>query len=485
MISISRFDGPLSMNEIDRLRWENAQLHQRMKEFEGRATIRATLVSLEDGVAVFAGGGGVFEQKVGAWAKDAKPGMEARLEKDTLRPLNFTDAALMGCPVVVALRVFDGYVEVQAGPGTVCARIGHQPVKPGDRIVLSKQGEIVIRNLGPGGTARVHVSATNVTWDDIGGLDHAKRELREAIEEPVKHAAIYKRFGKNRCKGIALSGPPGVGKTMLAKAAATTLADLHGASANKSGLITTKGPELLSKFVGDSESNVRALFQSARAHFETHGYPAIMLIEEADGILGKRGLTKWEGMERTIVPQFLAEMDGLDDTGALVLLCTNRIDALDDAFLRDGRIDKKIDIQRPDVEDCAAILAKHLEGRPLKGEAKTLAALTAEAFWHPNTALYMIRTKSGKDRRVTLGDLSSGALCFGIVEAATQLAIRRAVAGEDDGAITGKDLLEGVKLKCEEQRHLMHEADISRIVEAELRADDVKSVDRLKGKNTK
>src|SRR5262249_7038614 len=153
-------------------------------------------------------------------------------------------------------------------------------------------------------------------------------------EDPILHRDLYRALGQKPLKGILLEGPTGVGKTHLARAMATGVCALHNAKPAESGLLVTKGPELLNKYIGESEAGVRRLFESARRHHKEHGCPAIVLLDEADALLGKRGSTRWEGMERTIVPQFLAEMDGMEESHAFVVLTTNRADMLDEAILR-------------------------------------------------------------------------------------------------------------------------------------------------------
>ena len=265
-----------------------------------------------------------------------------------------------------------------------------------------------------------------------------QRQLREAIEDPVLHAKLYKTFGKKPCKGIALHGPAGCGKTMLARAAATALAKVHGKKAAPSGFQYVKGPELLHGIVGSSEGNVRALFAASRNHFAEHGYPALIFLDEADGLLTARGRTPWEGMERTVVPMFLAEMDGLEGTGATVLLATNRPDTIDPAFMRDGRIDRKIEIRRPNEAECADIFAKCLKGKPAQLGIPELAA--RELF----DGRHFLRTRevpadglvaspyggnqTTRRERVPLSSMVSGAMVAGIVDRAAQRALRFAIA---------------------------------------------------------
>jgi ATP-dependent 26S proteasome regulatory subunit len=302
-------------------------------------------------------------------------------------------------------RISGEFFEYLDGGLPRAARMGSMKLEAQDRVLLDSFGDIGLRKLERL-KSKVHSKPTGVTWDDVGGLADVKRELREAIEDPVQHKDLYKQFGHVAPKGILLSGFPGCGKTLVAKACATALAAVHGRKA-EGAFIYAKGPEILNKFVGESEAHVRLFFETARRHFQEYGFPAILFLDEADALLGKRGATRWEGMERTIVPQFLAEMDGLDDTGALVLVATNRPDQLDDAFLRDGRIDRRVHVPRPNREEAEDILNVHLRKKP--GEALALARLGAELVFSEERLVQKV----------------SGALLGGLVHRSAQIAIRR------------------------------------------------------------
>jgi ATP-dependent 26S proteasome regulatory subunit len=273
------------------------------------------------------------------------------------------------------------------------------------------------------------------------------------------------------------------GKTMLAKAAATAIADLHGRGSAATGFCYIRGPELLNKFVGDSEQGLRRTFEGARAHYREHGYPAILCFDEADAILGRRGAGRQEGMERTMVPMFLAEMDGIEETGAFVMVLTNRPDTLDPAVVREGRLDLKILMKRPGEPECAAILARQLTGVPLDIEDVTsrrdaMGEIGAREIFAPRHAVYCIRTKSGKgDRRVNLSHWASGAMCGGLVSRATTLAIRRERETGEESGITPGDLAKAADQLCGEHRILDHAPDLEEIAR-ELRGD-LKSIDKV------
>ena len=348
-------------------------------------------------------------------------------------------------------------VTVNADTRTVIYYLSKSEPKAGDRIILDYHGLIVQRNLGSHDTSHALTEDTRVTWDDIGGQEEAKRALQEAIVEPVTKKKIYERFGMRSSKGVLLHGASGTGKTLLARACATALADLYGKTSLSSGFIYVKGPELLNKWLGETEANIRRIFASAREHKEKHGYPAIVFVDEADALLGRRGSMGpgYEGMERTLVPQFLAEMDGMTSSGAFVLLATNRPDILDPAVVRDGRIDRKVHVSRPTEKDAASIFDRLLKDRhPVTGMT---GADCARSLFSPFRILWNVKLKtdSGEERTssFTLGHLASGAMVAGVVDRATQRAIRaEAKYIELSHIISAVDEVE------EEQAQLAHDA---------------------------
>jgi len=223
-----------------------------------------------------------------------------------------------------------------------------------------------MRRVKPSTGREVFRDVADVRWSDVGGLDEAKQVLREAIEWPLKHSDLFLRIGTTPPKGILLSGPPGSGKTLLAKAVA-----------KESGVnfIAVKGPELLSKWVGESEQSVREVFRKARL-----AAPCIIFFDELDALCPVRGSGSSDsGVGDRIVSQFLTEMDGIEELkGVVVLGATNRIDMVDPGLLSPGRFDLVVDLPMPDRETRRAIFAVHTQGKPLAldVELDTLADLS-------------------------------------------------------------------------------------------------------------
>jgi transitional endoplasmic reticulum ATPase len=204
----------------------------------------------------------------------------------------------------------------------------------------------------PSAIREVFTEIPDVKWDEVGGLDEVKQTLREAVEWPLKHAVLFERAKTRPPKGILLTGPPGCGKTLLAKAVA---------SESEANFISIKGPQLLSKWVGESEKGVREVFKKAR-----QASPCIVFLDEIDALAPARGAGGDSHVSERVVSQLLTELDGIEELrGVVVLAATNRPDIVDPALLRPGRFDQQIELPRPDAAGRRAIFAVHTRGKPL------------------------------------------------------------------------------------------------------------------------
>ena len=383
----------------------------------------------------------------------------------------------------IAEVLADGRAFIQVGQGIVPIHDlnGHK-VEAGDRVLLGGDGPldaIVIENLGKKEKRFEFNDEVNIGWDDIGGLTEAKLAMREAIEYPILHAKLYKAMGKRPIKGVLLEGPPGCGKTMLGKAAATAIARLHGAAAAATGYIYIKGPEVLSKWVGEAESTIRSLFTMAREHHKRHNYPAIIFVDECEALLSRRGSGISSDMEKTIVPSFLAEMDGLGDSGALVLLATNRPERLDPAIVRDGRVDRRVRVTRPKRADAISIFSIYLTRVPsLANSVKDMSNFAATELYSPDLTLATIDIGDDKDpMEFCLGHAVSGAMIAGIVDRATSVALHAAIASDTNKiTLSNNHLLEAIKQMHREARNIDHGDDIRAL--AELNHATIRSYQR-------
>lgn len=304
-------------------------------------------------------------------------------------------------------------------------------LEEGDVVLLDVSGLVVLEKRESAASKYVR-SGTGVTWDDIGGLEDVKAQMREIIELPLLHPDVFKRYGYNPPRGVLLAGPPGCGKTMIGKAAATAIAKAHG---GRDGFIYVKGPEVLNKYVGESESRVRAIFDQARRHKRETGSPALVFIDEAEALLSARGGNRHlVGMESTIVPTFLAEMDGLEECAAVVVLATNRPEQLDAAIVRDGRVDRKIVVGRPDLQTIAQIAHIGFKRAPLMESAEDLAREVAREMISDERAVYAVKTSRGGVEKMKLIDLATGAMVANVVERSKGFALRRDL---ETGELTG------------------------------------------------
>ncbi|MEM0047210.1 MAG: AAA family ATPase, partial [Fervidicoccaceae archaeon] len=208
------------------------------------------------------------------------------------------------------------------------------------------------KEIVPSGFREIYVEVPNVRWSDIGGLEEAKQQLREAVEWPLKYPESFRRLGIRPPKGILLFGPPGTGKTMLAKAAATE---------SEANFIAVRGPEILSKWVGESEKAIREIFRRARQYS-----PVIVFFDELDALTPIRGVSSDAYVTERVVSQLLTELDGIESLdNVIVLAATNRPDIVDPALIRPGRIEKLIYIPPPNKDERIEIFRIHTKNMPL------------------------------------------------------------------------------------------------------------------------
>lgn len=339
----------------------------------------------------------------------------------------------------VLSRLSDEEIEVKYDARRAILRLapGAGNASKGDRVVMDRLITTALRVL-PGAASSLLVQAeTGVEWSDVQGQDAAVRILRAAIERPAEHPEVLKKFRKKRPRGVCIHGPSGTGKTLIGRASATAQAKAYSKHLAPTGFVYVKGPELKDKWFGGAEERVRALFAGARDHFARHGYPQILFIDEAEAILMSRHLRQsGANVDVSIVQMFLAEMDGFEDTGAFLILATNRPQDIDPAILRKGRIDRKVLMGRPTKEGAAEILVRHLRARPLPIAASHVAKSIVEDLWNPHLILFTLRCQDGRnDRRITLADTVSGAMLEGLVESAVDVAIERCIASPEEEAM--------------------------------------------------
>ena len=268
-----------------------------------------------------------------------------------------------------------------------------------------------LKEVSPSALREVQVQVPNVSWDDVGGLENLKEELKEAVEWPIKYKDAYDYVNVESPKGILLDGPPGTGKTLIAKALAKM---------TDSNFISIKGPELLSKWVGESERGIREIFRKAR-----QAAPCIIFLDEVDALVPRRGSGGSNShVTENVVSQILTEIDGLEElNNVLIIAATNRLDIVDEAFLRPGRFDRIIKVLNPDAKGRQHIFEIHTKSKPLASDVKI-------------------------SEIVKLTDNFSGAEIAAVANRAAIAALRRYVSGKSKNVkeirITQQDLIDAV-----------------------------------------
>lgn len=279
----------------------------------------------------------------------------------------------------------------------------------------------------------------DISYEDIGGLADQIEHIKDAVELPFHHPELYREHGLKAPKGILLYGPPGNGKTLIAKAVARSLADRAAKDQARSFFLNIKGPELLNKYVGETERHIRVIFARAREK-ASEGYPVVVFFDEMDSLFRTRGTGVSSDVENTIVPQLLAEIDGVEKLeNVIVIGASNREDMLDPAILRPGRLDVKIRVQRPDADAARDIFAKHLTVElPLNGtelaefgsdrqrmvESMIEAAVKRMYQRNKETEFLELLYTDGTRGKLYHADFVSGAVIANIVDRAKKHAIK-------------------------------------------------------------
>ena len=347
-------------------------------------------------------------------------------------------------------------------------------LRSGDALLLDLRSNLLVEKLlRQEAEELVLEEVPDISYADVGGLDEQIESITDAVELPYLHRALFQDYELPAPKGILLYGPPGCGKTLIAKAVANSLsqkvAELTGNRNVRSYFLNIKGPELLNKYVGETERQIRLVFQRAREKAE-EGVPVIIFFDEMDSLFRTRGTGISSDMESTIVPQLLAEIDGVESLRDVIVIgATNREDLIDPAILRPGRLDVKIKIERPNADAAAQIFERYLHadlpidealvlelggGDRNKAVRSMIEVTVAQMYRVDDTNRFLEVTYQGGDKEILyFKDFASGAMIENIVRRAKKLAVKREIAGKGRGLVTD-DLFESIRQEYRENEDL-------------------------------
>ena len=355
---------------------------------------------------------------------------------------------------------------------TLAEPLRREKINVGDHLMIDSRTQYAFEKMPKSSVEEVMLEEIpDVSYEAIGGLGDQIEVLRDSVELPYLHPEVFEKFELKPPKGILLYGPPGCGKTMIAKAVANSLArkiEERTGESTTAYFLNVKGPELLNKYVGETESKLREVFKKARDKAAGANCPVVIFFDEMDSLFRMRGSGVSSDMEATVVAQFLSEIDGVESLeNVIVIGASNRQDLIDPAVLRPGRLDLKVKVNRPDEGAAREIFAKYLTERlPIAAAATEKHGSPAEACSVLIDDIIRMMYSTGDENKfleVTYAkgereifyfkDFSSGAMIENIVARAKRKAVKRAIAGEAEG-ITPEDLAESVKEEFKENEDL-------------------------------
>ncbi len=345
-------------------------------------------------------------------------------------------------------------------------------LRAGDHMLMETRSGVLVERLPrPEVEELILEEVPDITYSDVGGLDEQIDQIQDAVELPYLYADLFHEHQLQPPKGILLYGPPGCGKTLIAKAVANSLAkrvsEKAGNAATRSYFLNIKGPELLNKYVGETERQIRLIFQRAREKSE-EGVPVIVFFDEMDSLFRTRGSGISSDIESTIVPQLLAEIDGVESLkNVIVIGASNREDLIDPAILRPGRLDVKIKIERPDQEAARQIFGRYLSdelpiaedettargGRRQAIEAMIDAAVKRMYSSDDENRFLEVTYQNGDKEVLYFKDFASGAMIENVVRRSKKMSIKRQIAGGASGIATA-DLVDSIRQEYREHEDL-------------------------------
>ncbi len=467
----------------DALRGEKEKIEALAQEVEKLsqppASFGVFLASNDDGtIDVFTSG---RKMRVNAAPEidDARfmPGVQVILN-DVMNVVEVLDPDRQGDVVKVKDRLGEDRVVV-VGRGdeemvaTLSSALRGTGVRTGDVLMFDQRSGVALELLPKEEVEELVLEEIpDVSYEDIGGLEGQIEAIRDAVELPFLYAELFHEHELDPPKGVLLYGPPGCGKTLIAKAVAASLADKvaerTGRDDARSYFLNVKGPELLNKYVGETERQIREIFQRAKERSD-EGLPVIVFFDEMDSIFRTRGSGISSDVESTIVPQLLSELDGVETLkNVIVIGASNREDLIDPAILRPGRLDVKIKIERPDGSQARDIMAKYLHpvvpihpdeiarhGNDAQQACHRMIERTIEQMYEPNdrNRFLEVTYASGDKEILYFKDFNSGAMIENIVRRAKKDAIKRFLSTGEKG-IKSEDLFHAIRDEFKENEDL-------------------------------
>src|SRR6266700_2761822 len=338
------------------------------------------------------------------------------------------------------------------------ADLTHSTLKSGDEVRVDSNYRMALEMLSSTKSHEHYLDTVpELPWEKVGGQEAALQAIKDAIELPLLHVDLFKKFQHATPKGLLLYGPPGCGKTLIGKATAYNLTKQLRARAGtemREYFMHVKGPEILNMWVGESERMVREIFATAREK-RRESFMPFLFIDEAESILGTRRASRHSNILSTLVPMFCSEIDGIDSLNdVVIILASNRADLIDPAILRPGRIDRKIKVNRPDnlgareiyriylTDDLPydGVLAKEADGIGASIERLIERFVDWQFTRRDENKFLEVTLRSGRKETLYRGDLISGAIIASIVERAKAIAIKRAIGTQQEEGIRETDL---------------------------------------------